>query len=598
MTRSLSGSLSVRPRLLVLLVAALAVGVHQVAAHDHHQMEDVGPYEQNFTNEEPLDSVIKWHIAIQIFCWGILFPVGMVLGITRSRFHVPLQTLGIVLTLAGNFLGHHHAGRGFHMTAHAYFASYLWWYLMLQTGMGVFLKLHVLEGTAVRKGVVTAHGIVGKSFPVVGWVQMIFGGIAALGFCFGDHLGQCLAHFIMGSAFIGYAMILLIMLRVGAGFLARKQLSQEYLDSWVIMLWGIVNTFTEHNFLAAHPTGWSHKDMQHVSLGVLWWAGGALGIFLGRKSTRNVVPAVIIGMTGYAMANHGQHLEFSTDVHKLFGWSLMSAGFARIVEVCFVLRDAPSDNTRPRAFQHLPPYLLVLSGLTFLSATEEQMQWIAGSGMDSTTYANILFSGAFAIYLVGNAMVELYQFQARNKTTAQAIGLGSSDEADVETAGAGSRYRSAVGSNSSPRVFGFAVPAALAGLFESISSTVRSLDTANSPNAARASVHGDREMAQYESLPLTGRDSADVSHGGGIEMPTASTRNERNSNGPGSGIGRGASERPSGSDETVFEIGDFEDDDGGDGYWQDKEEEHQERSGSREGAVANGSHRTARVTDA
>ena len=64
-----------------------------------------------------------------------------------------------------------------------------------------------------------------------------------------------------GSAFIGYAMILLIMLRVGAGFLARKRVSQEYLDSWVIMLWGIVNTFTEHNFLAAHPTGWSHKDM-------------------------------------------------------------------------------------------------------------------------------------------------------------------------------------------------------------------------------------------------------------------------------------------------------------------------------------------------
>jgi hypothetical protein len=64
-----------------------------------------------------------------------------------------------------------------------------------------------------------------------------------------------------GSAFIGYAMILLLMLRVGAGFLARKRVSQEYLDSWVIMLWGIVNTFTEHNFLAAHPTGWSHKDM-------------------------------------------------------------------------------------------------------------------------------------------------------------------------------------------------------------------------------------------------------------------------------------------------------------------------------------------------
>lgn len=99
----------------------------------------------------------------------------MILGITRSRFHVPLQTLGVVLSLCGNYLGHHHAGREFHTTAHSHMASYLWWYLMSQTAMGVFLKLHVLEGTAVRRAVVKAHGIVGKSFPVFGWTQMIFG---------------------------------------------------------------------------------------------------------------------------------------------------------------------------------------------------------------------------------------------------------------------------------------------------------------------------------------------------------------------------------------------------------------------------------------
>lgn len=52
----------------------------------------------------------------------------------------------------------------------------------------------------------------------------------------------------MGSAFIGYAMILLLMLRVGAGFLARNKLSQEYLDSWVIMLWGASSK-------SQHPAG-------------------------------------------------------------------------------------------------------------------------------------------------------------------------------------------------------------------------------------------------------------------------------------------------------------------------------------------------------
>jgi len=91
-------------------------------------------------------------------------------------------------------------------------------------------------------------------------------------------------------------------------------------------------------------------------------------------------------MTGQAMANHGQHLEFSTTVHKAFGYSLIAAGLTRLVEICFVLNDQPTpstslENSKVRAFQHLPPFLLVLSGLTFMSATEEQMQWVAGSGV-------------------------------------------------------------------------------------------------------------------------------------------------------------------------------------------------------------------------
>ncbi|KAK4047121.1 hypothetical protein OIV83_005573 [Microbotryomycetes sp. JL201] len=446
----------------LLAVVALSSVIDAVAAHAHHD-EDMGPYEDNFLNDEaslapntgpalvslparlglssqlgPIDATLKWHIGIQALCWGLIFPAGMVLGITKHRLHVPLQTLGVLLSLfVGNSLGHHHGGRSFHSTAHMYASRYMWWYLVLQTGFGVFLKLHVCEGTKLRRGFVVAHGIVGKSFPVVGWAQMVLGGIASLGFCFNDHFGQCLAHFLMGSAFIAYAFILLVMLRLGAGWLARRRCSQEFLDSWVIMVWGIINTFTEHDFLST-SNHWSHKDMasqvamanpnvdsssyhlqqQHVSLGVLWWAGGALGIFLGRNGKRNVVPGVIMTMTGYAMSAHEQSTAFSTTVHKLFGVCLMSAGVTRVIEICFVLKDSPSpaEQSLIRSFQHLPPYLLVLSGLTFMSATEEQVKWVDGEiGMDATTYANILFSGAFIVYLVGIALVELYERQARAK---------------------------------------------------------------------------------------------------------------------------------------------------------------------------------------
>ena len=49
----------------------------------------------------------------------------------------------------------------------------------------------------------------------------------------------------MGSAFIGYGILLAVALFVGSEWLRRVGHSQEWFDSWVIMLWGIVNTFTE-----------------------------------------------------------------------------------------------------------------------------------------------------------------------------------------------------------------------------------------------------------------------------------------------------------------------------------------------------------------
>jgi len=46
------------------------------------------------TEEElnaPVDVILWMHIFLQVTVWGVLFPVGMILGMTRSRWHVPLQ---------------------------------------------------------------------------------------------------------------------------------------------------------------------------------------------------------------------------------------------------------------------------------------------------------------------------------------------------------------------------------------------------------------------------------------------------------------------------------------------------------------------------
>lgn len=51
---------------------------------------------------------------------------------------------------------------------------------------------------------------------------------------------QCLAHFAFGSAFVGYGIFLLVILRLGADFLARTRWSQDFLDSVVILVFGLI----------------------------------------------------------------------------------------------------------------------------------------------------------------------------------------------------------------------------------------------------------------------------------------------------------------------------------------------------------------------
>ncbi|KAF7309492.1 Protein YTP1 [Mycena indigotica] len=410
-----------------LLFSLLAIQV--VYAHEHH---DELPDEES---DKPTDAILWLHILLQILVWGILFPVGMVLGITRSRWHVPLQSVGFVLTAGGYILGHSHGGRMFLPSAHGIFANILLVPIATQLALGIYLKLHIHEAS-IRPYAVIAHGVVGKAYPILGWTQMLFGAMTYRGYCRGEELAQCLAHYIMGSGFIAYAVIMAIILLVGEGWVRRSGRSPEWWDSWVIFLWGIVNTFTEHR--GSH---WSVKDMQHTILGVLWWAGGLLGIILARNNKRNVVPALILILTGWAMSEHEQHLMISTKVHAIFGYTLMLAGVTRIIEVVWfpgtsraelVDDDNVSDHTladsgprflpaaddnkaaASKAFRHLPPFLLVASGVLFMSGTDEELKYVHKNEMDHVTYILIMFSIAFLLYTLIVFVIGLYPTTGRN----------------------------------------------------------------------------------------------------------------------------------------------------------------------------------------
>lgn len=397
--------------------------------HGNHE----GMPEGQLVTGDPIDGILWAHIFIMGAAFGVVFPIGIVAGLARHRLHVFVQTFGSVLALVGFFLGHAHKGRMFaEGNIHATFAPYVMLILVAQIAMGVILKLHIEKGFLgrVRRVIVKIHLTVAILFPIVSWVQMGFGAITIPGFCHADHLGQCLAHGIMGSSFILYGFILAMMLFVGENFLKRVNRSQEFFDSSVIMVWGIINTFTEHRW--GQP--WSHGDYQHTSMGIIWWCAGMLGVYLSwdrqnNRPQRNHIPALVMLYTGYAMSQHSQNLEVSTKVHYMFGVFLMAAGVCRIIEVSFVLHDQPHTGTYVHTFQHLPPFLLVNSGMMFMGANEEQMQLLNDVGIMHSSYILVITSIAFVIYLLFVFVLNLYITLSHRTARGKEVAEGAGDQA-------------------------------------------------------------------------------------------------------------------------------------------------------------------------
>ncbi|RMZ73235.1 integral membrane [Pyrenophora seminiperda CCB06] len=420
------------------LVALLCLTTSTATAHEHH-MDNIK--QGNVVSDDPLRLMFGAGLDLMdthlnpVGCMGPHLSHGHGVGrttlwkqgsgasrltchqIIRSKWHVPVQTLGSLLAIAGYFLGHAHKGRQFTKNIHSQFVPYIMLMLIAQIAMGVYLKLHLEKGIngKIRRIVVKAHGVVGKAMPVVTWVQFVFGGFTAMGFCRDDHAGQCAAHFIMGSAFIAYGIILLILLLVGQMWLRRTGRSQEFFDSLVIAAWGCVNTFTEHRW--GQP--WGHNDLQHTSMGIVWWAAGLVGVWLSRKRNgqpkRNLVPGMVVFVTGWAMSAHPQHLPLSAMIHTVFGYTLMAAGAARMIEIAFVLKDRPSvatDGSDPNSFQYMTPFLLMAGGFMFMGATEEQMQLLSDANVTHVSYVLILYSIAFLLFLFVNMLIHLYAVYA------------------------------------------------------------------------------------------------------------------------------------------------------------------------------------------
>ena len=176
----------------------------------------------------------------------------------------------------------------------------------------------------------------------------------------------------------------------------------EFVESFVIFLYGATNTWMER--FGAHPGDpYTTKQVQHISIAVMYWFAGLVGMGIESKVVRrwlassaaaalpkngrsqeavaeppsyiasfNPFPALCIGITGAAMAAHFQEYLFQVQIHQLWGNLLTAFAVLRCVTYFFLWLGPPRSilPSRPPT-EALASFFLACGGLVFQFSTEE-----------------------------------------------------------------------------------------------------------------------------------------------------------------------------------------------------------------------------------
>ncbi|KIL68162.1 hypothetical protein M378DRAFT_1063721 [Amanita muscaria Koide BX008] len=243
-----------------------------------------------------------------------------------------------------------------------------------------------------------------------GFALVLSGIVVYTGGCRGDRINICLAHLIKGGIFWCYG--LLTFARFLGSFAefgwawnkspSANAYSAEFVESLVIFTYGASNTWMER-FGAKAGDPYTTKQIQHISIAVMFWFAGLIGMGIESRRIRkwlasstttsidrsrlhkeasveppsytgsfNPFPALVIGVTGAAMAAHAQAYVFEVQIHQLWGNLLVAFSVLRCFTY-FFLWVAPPKSVLPSRppTEALGSFFLACGGLVFMLSTEE-----------------------------------------------------------------------------------------------------------------------------------------------------------------------------------------------------------------------------------
>ncbi|KAF8631161.1 hypothetical protein AX15_002500 [Amanita polypyramis BW_CC] len=254
-----------------------------------------------------------------------------------------------------------------------------------------------------------AFAVVERVLVFAGFAQVLSGIVVYTGGCRGSYINVCLAHLIKGGIFwcyglVTFARFLGIFAEYGWAWnrpASGNSYSAEFVESLVIFCYGVSNTWMER-FGANPGDPYTTKQIQHISIAVMFWFAGLVGMGIESKRIRNWLgsstlsstrlsrdsieeppsysgsfnpfPALVIGVTGAAMAAHFQPYIFEVKIHALWGNLLVAFSVLRCFTYFFLWLKPPQSvlPSRPPT-EALGSFFLACGGLVFMFSTEEVM---------------------------------------------------------------------------------------------------------------------------------------------------------------------------------------------------------------------------------
>ncbi|GAB7333290.1 hypothetical protein MBLNU13_g04929t2 [Cladosporium sp. NU13] len=322
-----------------------------------------------------------------------------------------------------------------------------------------FLRGKKLNGTFARAARLASHTrilailrisqiILEKFLLLLGFLAVTSGFIVYGGLFKDREVYSGLAHYVKGGIFFWYGLLTLgrwmgAFAEFGWAWNVRPQRAQvskwksrvpsaEFTESFVIWLYGASNVFLEH--LNNWGKAWSPQDFEHVSITILFFGGGLLGMMIESRALQNLasvpaqaqksslqeletddsgfkfvsgnfvhsnqhstpsnkkrlslnpMPALTILFLGMMMSGHHQSSMVSTMLHAQWGMLFTGFAMARAVTYIMLYLKPPTSHYPSRPPSELvAAFCLTAGGILFMNSARDVVVTIESNSLDAMT---------------------------------------------------------------------------------------------------------------------------------------------------------------------------------------------------------------------